>query len=180
MHMVFGHIRLVDNITRLYLPKMSIVELRVNESDIDCSPYFITDVLGNSIKTLTDIRFEGVTLWNSPRSWKPIMQSLASMPSLKKCLFHDLQTTVETIRGYSPLISFPKDEEACLLEGGNMRDNLQEIGRASAQGKEDLLKDDQEQSFDVLDQESLPVRFGPNLYVHGMKIIVPNIQTQRN
>ncbi|TIA31012.1 hypothetical protein D6C79_09532 [Aureobasidium pullulans] len=178
MHMVFGHIRLVDNITRLYLPKMSIVELRLKDSIVLCSPYFITDVLGNSVKTLTDIRFEGITLWNSPRSWKPIMQSLASLPSLKKCLLHDLQTVVVTNRDHWYSISFPRDEEACLLEGENMRDNLQEIGRASAQGTEDLLKNIQEQSIDLLEQKVLLVRFNHIAYAGVIKIVVPNIQAQ--
>ncbi|THY78406.1 hypothetical protein D6C86_02800 [Aureobasidium pullulans] len=177
-HTVFRHIGLVDNITRLYLPKMSLVELRLKDSNIGRSPYFITDVLGNSIKTLTDIRFEGITLWNSPRSWKPIMQSLASLPSLKKCLLHDLQTVVVTNRDHLYSISFPRDEEACLLEGENMRDNLQEIGRASAQGTEDLLKDAQEKSIDLLEQKVLHVRFNHISYASGIKIVVPNIQTQ--
>ncbi|THW64372.1 hypothetical protein D6D20_02903 [Aureobasidium pullulans] len=177
-HSLCGHAYLVENITRLCLPKMTIARLRVQDSDVHSSPYFITDVLGNSIKTLTDIRLEGVTLRDSPRSWKLIMESLASMPSLQKCLLHSLLTAVVINRKYWQLVSFPEDEEACLLEGANISDNLQEIGRASAQGKEDLLKDIQEQSVDLLGQELLLMRFEPTAYVHGIKIIVPNIQTQ--
>ncbi|THZ39850.1 hypothetical protein D6C90_06004 [Aureobasidium pullulans] len=175
---LYGHIRLVENITHLYLPRMSIIELRVQNSDVHSFPNFITDVLGNSIKTLTDIRLEGVTLWDSPRSWKPIMQSLASMPSLQKCLLHELQTALEINEDDWYSISFPRDEEACLLEGENMRDNLQEIGRASAQGTEDLLKDAQEQSIDLLEQKVLLMRFNHIAYASGIKIVVPNIQTQ--
>lgn len=169
---------LVENITRLYLPSMSIVRLHVHDSDVQSSAYFITNVLCKSIKTLTDIRVESVALWNSPRSWKLIMQSLASMPSLQKCLLHELQTVVETNRGHWYSISFPRDEEACLLEGENMRDNLQEIGRASAQGTGDLLKDAQEQSIDLLEQKVLLMRFNHIAYASGIKIVVPNIQTQ--
>ncbi|THX41795.1 hypothetical protein D6D10_02480 [Aureobasidium pullulans] len=177
---LYGHIRLVENITHLYLPRMSIIELRVKNSDVHSLPYFITDILGNgnSIKTLTDIRLEGVTLRDSPRSWKPIMQSLASMPSLQKCLLHELQTVVEISGDDWYSISFPRDEEACLLEGENMRDNLQEIGRASAQGTKDLLKDIQEQSIDLLEQKVLLMRFNHIACADGIKIIVPNIQTQ--
>ncbi|THW01829.1 hypothetical protein D6D25_08652, partial [Aureobasidium pullulans] len=58
-HSLSGHTHLVENITRLYLPKMTIARLRVQDSDVHSSPYFITDVLGSSIKTLTDIRLEG-------------------------------------------------------------------------------------------------------------------------
>ncbi|CAD0021660.1 unnamed protein product, partial [Aureobasidium pullulans] len=153
-HTVFRHIGLVDNITRLYLPKMSLVELRLKDSNIGRSPT------------------------SSRTSWKPIMQSLASLPSLKKCLLHDLQTVVVTNRDHLYSISFPRDEEACLLEGENMRDNLQEIGRASAQGTEDLLKDAQEKSIDLLEQKVLHVRFNHISYASGIKIVVPNIQTQ--
>ena len=180
MHMVFGHIRLVDNITRLYLPKMSIVRLRVRDSHVHSSPYFIANVLGNSIKTLTDICLEGVTLWDGSRSWKLIMESLASMPSLQKCLLHDLKTAIETNRVHWYLVSFPRDEEACHLEGVNMRDNLEEIGRAWAQGMQDLLKELQEHSIDPLEQRELFMRLGHLYYARGIKIIVPNIQTQRN
>ncbi|THY29502.1 hypothetical protein D6D00_03489 [Aureobasidium pullulans] len=176
-HSLSGHTHLVENITRLYLPKMAIARLRVQDSDVQSSPYFITDVLGSSIKTLTDIRLEGVTLRDSSRSWKFIMESLASMPSLQKCLLHGLLTGVIINENYWQLISFPEDEEACLLEGANISDNLQEIGRASAQGKEDLLKDIQEQSVDLLDQELLLMRFN-HAYASGIKIVVPNIQTQ--
>ncbi|THY40806.1 hypothetical protein D6C98_09508 [Aureobasidium pullulans] len=177
---LYGHIRLVENITHLYLPRMSIIELRVKNSDVHSLPYFITDILGNgnSIKTLTDIRLEGVTLRDSPRSWIPIMQSLASMPSLQKCLLHKLQTVVEINEDDWYSISFPRDEEACLLEGENMRDNLQEIGRALAQGTEDLLKDTQEQSIDLLGQKVLLMRFKHIACADGIKIVVPNIQTQ--
>ncbi|TIA37831.1 hypothetical protein D6C78_04453 [Aureobasidium pullulans] len=177
-HSLCGHAYLVENITRLCLPKMTIARLRVQDSDVYSSPYFITDVLGNSIKTLRDIRLEDVTLRDSPRSWKLIMESLASMPSLQKCLLHGLLTAVVINRNYWQLVSFPEDEEACLLEGANISDNLQEIGRASAQGKKDLLKDIQEQSVDLLGQKLLLMRFKPTAYVYGIKIIVPNIQTQ--
>ncbi|THV72159.1 hypothetical protein D6D27_09778 [Aureobasidium pullulans] len=177
-HSLCGHAYLVPNITRLCLPKMTVARLRVQDSDIHSSSYFITDVLGNFIKTLTDIRLEGVTLRDSPRSWKLIMESLASMPSLQKCLLHGLLTGVAINRKCWQLISFPEDEEACLLEGENMRDNLQEIGRASAQGTEDLIKDTQEQSIDLLKQKVLLVRFNHVEYAGVIKIIVPNIQTQ--
>ncbi|TIA66072.1 hypothetical protein D6C77_00348 [Aureobasidium pullulans] len=177
-HSLCGHAYLVPNITRLCLPKMTVARLRVQDSDIHSSSYFITDVLGNFIKTLTDIRLEGVTLRDSPRSWKPIMESLASMPSLQKCLLHGLLTGVAINRKCWQLISFPEDEEACLLEGENMRDNLQEIGRASAQGTEDLIKDTQEQSIDLLKQKVLLVRFNHVEYAGVIKIVVPNIQTQ--
>ncbi|KEQ81538.1 hypothetical protein M438DRAFT_75366 [Aureobasidium pullulans EXF-150] len=60
----------------------------------------------------------------------------------------------------------------------DMRDNLQEIGRASAQGTEDLIKDTQEQSIDLLKQKVLLVRFNHVEYAGVIKIIVPNIQTQ--
>ncbi|THX81805.1 hypothetical protein D6D04_03863 [Aureobasidium pullulans] len=177
-HSLCGHAYLVPNITRLCLPKMTIARLRVQDSDIHSSSYFITDVLGNFIKTLTDIRLEGVTLRDSPRSWKLIMESLASMPSLQKCLLHGLLTGVAINRKCWQLISFPEDEEACLLEGENMRDNLQEIGRASAQGTEDLIKDIQEQSIDLLKQKVLLVRFNHVEYAGVIKIVVPNIQAQ--
>ncbi|THX82046.1 hypothetical protein D6D05_03985 [Aureobasidium pullulans] len=104
------HTHLVKNITRLYLPKMSIVRLRVQDSHVHSSPYLIANVLGNSIKTLTDIRLVGVTLWDGSRSWKLIMESLASMPSLQKCLLHDLKTAIETNRVHWYLVSFPRDE----------------------------------------------------------------------
>ncbi|THY10346.1 hypothetical protein D6D01_09309 [Aureobasidium pullulans] len=176
-HSRCGHAYLVENITRICLPKMTIARLRVQDSDVHSSPYFITDVRNSSIKTLTDIRLEGVTLRDSPRSWKLIMESLASMPSLQKFHLHGLLTVVVTNSGYCPLISFPKDEEACLLEGANISENLQEIGRASAQDKEDLLKDIQEQSVDLLEQKVLLMRFN-HAYASGIKIVVPNIQTQ--
>ncbi|OBW65189.1 MAG: 3-methyl-2-oxobutanoate hydroxymethyltransferase [Aureobasidium pullulans] len=106
------------------------------------------------------------------------MESLASMPSLQKCLLHGLLSAVAINRKQCwQLISFPEDEEACLLEGENMRDNLQEIGRASAQGTEDLIKDTQEQSIDLLEQKVLLMRFN-HAYASGIKIVVPNIQTQ--